>query len=309
MQEFQDYDAELSCGESDTRFADIRAARERRRALREGVYDEPELARAFDADGEKPRGALLRVILTQVVVCALLLGGLLLAQKAMPHTYQHLHKAYTQVMQTDLSAREVWAAIKGAFGSLKDEIYVVAPAQDSNIDQPNTEAAQPTSRTAGAAGGKDVAAAFADRNCSILPLITTVPPVPPLQAGRLTSPFGLRTHPITGQRSVHTGMDIGAAMGEPIAAAFFGRVVKAGEDADYGNFILMEHEGGLQTLYGHCSVLLAEEGMVLRAGEIIALVGSTGVSTGPHLHFEVRLHGVRCNPEPLLRGVYDVKEG
>jgi murein DD-endopeptidase MepM/ murein hydrolase activator NlpD len=81
-------------------------------------------------------------------------------------------------------------------------------------------------------------------------------------------------------------------------------VLKTGEDDDYGNFILLQHEGGLQTFYAHCSELLAEEGMVIRAGEIIALVGSTGLSTGPHLHFELRLNGVRCNPEPLLAGVY-----
>ncbi len=301
----QDYDADLSCGESDSRFADIRAARERRRSLREGVYDEPELEREPD---DRPKGALLRVLLTQAAVFALLLGGLYLTQKAAPHTFGQLQAAYARVMQTDLSTQEVWAHVRNAFSYLKDEIYVVAPpAQTQSSNDVTTEAAEPTSspQAQGGMGGKDVAAAFAERKCSFVPLITTVPPAPPLPEGRVTSGFGLRTHPVSGLRSVHTGMDIGAAMGEPIAAAFFGRVIKAGEDEDYGKFILMEHAGGMQTFYAHCSELLAEEGMVIRAGEIIALIGSTGVSTGPHLHFEVRLDGLRRNPEPLFNGLYE----
>ena len=294
----QDYDSDLSCGESESRFADIRAARERRRSLREGVYDEPELEREFD---DKPRGALFRVLLTQAAIFALLLGGLFLTQKFAPYSFRHLRTAYTHIMQTDLTAKEVWTQIKGAFSSLKDEIYVVAPPAQTNPDEANTIAPQATSSPQ---GGEDVAIAFAERSCSYVPLITTIPPAPPVAKGRITSSFGLRTHPVSGIRGVHTGLDIGADQSEPIAAAFFGRVAKTGENDDYGNYILMDHGGGLQTFYGHCSELLAEEGMVIRAGETIALVGSTGVSTGPHLHFEIRLHGLRCDPEPLFGGIY-----
>lgn len=300
-----DYDADLSCGESESRFADIRAMRERRRSLREGVYDEPEFAHTPDEGDARPRAGLLRVLLTQAAVFALLIGALFLAQRFAPYSFRHLRTAYTQIMQTDLSAKEVWAQIKGAFSSLKDEVYVVAPA--ANLDVVNTTAPQATAPAAGGAGGgEDVALAFAGRSCSYMPLITTIPPAPPVAKGRITSHFGLRTHPVSGIRGIHTGVDIGADLGDPIAAAFFGRVSKTGENEDYGLYILMDHGGGMQTFYGHCSELLAEEGMVLRAGETIALVGSTGVSTGPHLHFEIRLHGLRCDPEPLLGGVYPV---
>ncbi|MDR1927884.1 MAG: M23 family metallopeptidase [Oscillospiraceae bacterium] len=311
----QEYDRELSLAESENRFADIRALREQRR----GGKEEACSAREEDAfaAGERPKGSFARVALTQIIVCALLLGGVFLSQKAAPNTYRQLRSAYQSMMRTDLSVKEVWAAVKGAFSSLKDEIYVMAPAQSGGEAAPGETQTQPAAQESGAAstaaapvigGGKDIPAEgnvtmdLAAKKCTLSPVLTTVAPLRPLADGRLTSAFGLRIHPITGKQSFHTGMDIAAPLGTPITAAFYGKVLQAATDADYGNFILMEHQGGLRTLYAHCSKLLAEEGMVLRAGETIALVGSTGVSNGPHLHFEVRIGELRCDPQPLFGG-------
>ncbi len=118
--------------------------------------------------------------------------------------------------------------------------------------------------------------------------------------GIYTSYFGMRTNPITGQDSLHTGLDIAAAQGTKIKAACSGVVRKVGEDSRSGKYIYLTHEDGAETLYCHCSAVLAEQGASIRQGETIALVGSTGWSTGPHLHFEFHKNGKRLDPLPLL---------
>jgi murein DD-endopeptidase MepM/ murein hydrolase activator NlpD len=102
----------------------------------------------------------------------------------------------------------------------------------------------------------------------------------------MTSSFGWRVHPITGNRRFHAGLDLGAPSGAPIVAAANGRVVVAGWHGGYGKAVVIEHNGRLQTLYGHMSELFVQEGQEVRQGTVIGRVGSTGNSTGPHLHFE-----------------------
>ena len=114
---------------------------------------------------------------------------------------------------------------------------------------------------------------------------------------RITSQYGMRTHPITGIYKLHTGTDIGAPYGADFIAANDGIVVKAGYNGAYGNMVILDHGGGIQTLYAHGSEILVEEGQIITAGTPVLKVGSTGFSTGPHAHFEVRIDG---NPvEPL----------
>ena len=118
---------------------------------------------------------------------------------------------------------------------------------------------------------------------------------------RVTSEFGNRVDPITGKRKGHTGMDLAVPTGTPIRAALPGMVVVSKYNAGgYGYYVMIDHGNGLATLYGHCSKLLAKVGQTVEAGDIIALSGSTGRSTGPHLHFEVRVNGERANPRAYL---------
>ncbi len=118
---------------------------------------------------------------------------------------------------------------------------------------------------------------------------------------RVTSEFGNRIDPITGQRRGHTGMDLAVPTGTPIRAALLGTVTVSKYNAGgYGYYVMIDHGNGLVTLYGHCSQLLARVGQTVQAGDIIALSGSTGRSTGPHLHFEVRVNGERTNPRTYL---------
>lgn len=103
-----------------------------------------------------------------------------------------------------------------------------------------------------------------------------------------TSSFGWRTHPITGSRRFHSGVDIGAPMGAPVVAAGSGTIISAGWVGGYGKAIVIEHSGVRQTLYGHLSEIFVEPGQTIEQGTVIGRVGSTGNSTGPHLHFETR---------------------
>ena len=118
--------------------------------------------------------------------------------------------------------------------------------------------------------------------------------------GEITSPYGWRTHPIFGTQIFHSGIDIAADYGDPILAADSGTVVYAGWMGGYGNAVMIDHGGGLVTLYGHNTAVLVSEGQAVDKGQVIAHAGSTGYSTGPHCHFEVRLHGETVNPMSYL---------
>ena len=118
---------------------------------------------------------------------------------------------------------------------------------------------------------------------------------------RITSKYGMRTHPITGVYKLHTGVDIGAPMGASFVAANDGVVVKAGYNGAYGNMVIIDHGGGIQTLYAHGSEIMVNVGDVVKKGETVVLkVGSTGYSTGAHAHFEVRINGKVTDPMPYI---------
>ncbi|SHG53711.1 Septal ring factor EnvC, activator of murein hydrolases AmiA and AmiB [Thermosyntropha lipolytica DSM 11003] len=117
----------------------------------------------------------------------------------------------------------------------------------------------------------------------------------------ITSPFGMRFHPILQVRKLHTGVDIGAPMGADIVAADSGIVIYAGYNGGYGNMIIIDHGNGMSTLYAHMSRFVAVNGQKVTKGEVIGKVGSTGFSTGPHLHFEVRKDGSPVDPMGYIR--------
>ena len=115
-------------------------------------------------------------------------------------------------------------------------------------------------------------------------------------AGRLTSGFGLRRHPILGYSRMHAGIDFGASHGAPIVAVSDGTVRFAGRRGGHGNYVRLDHGGGMATGYSHMSRIAVAPGSPVRAGQVIGYVGSTGLSTGPHLHYEVYRNGAAVNP-------------
>jgi murein DD-endopeptidase MepM/ murein hydrolase activator NlpD len=128
-----------------------------------------------------------------------------------------------------------------------------------------------------------------------------LPTLAPIVDGWFSSNFGWRIDPFTGQKSFHEGIDFPSDVGTPIVAAASGKVIFADVHAQYGKLIEIDHGNGLVSRYAHCSVLLVKEGDLVMRGQQVARVGTTGRSTGPHLHFEVRLNGVPQNPARFLQ--------
>lgn len=186
--------------------------------------------------------------------------------------------------------------------STQNESTTAEKAADGGAQAETTESTQTQPKPLSAlqektdAGGEDIALYKAAENTSFSPVATTCAPVQPVDSTNYTSYFGYRINPITNVRSFHTGLDIAAPQGTKVKAVFSATVRKTGEDSHSGKYVILTHSDGLETFYCHLSKILAEEGAVLRQGETIALVGSTGWSTGPHLHFEVRKNGERLNP-------------
>ena len=145
-------------------------------------------------------------------------------------------------------------------------------------------------------GGK-AAAAGIPANATTAPVVYTGQCTFPIVSyTRISSPFGVRENPIGGGPDFHKGVDIAAPEGTRILAAADGEVVISTQDESFGNYIKIDHGNGFCTLYGHCSSLVAQVGMRVRAGDVIAYVGSTGNSTGNHLHFAMVKDGVYFDP-------------
>lgn len=128
----------------------------------------------------------------------------------------------------------------------------------------------------------------------------TVPSRTPLDNYRMSSNFGMRTHPVLGGLRGHKGVDMAAPTGTPIYATADGMVSKAEWFSSYGNFISIAHGAELETRFGHLSRMAVSAGQRVRKGDLIGYVGSTGRSTGPHLHYEVRVAGLAVDPTPYM---------
>lgn len=126
-------------------------------------------------------------------------------------------------------------------------------------------------------------------------VLSATPDIWPVR-GFITSNFGYRKSPIYGTRQFHEGLDIANRVGAPVAATAAGTVVETGYQSGYGKFVKLQHGYGMSTLYGHLSDTAVKEGQRVKRGELVGYVGNTGSSTGPHLHYEVRVNGVPANP-------------
>lgn len=130
----------------------------------------------------------------------------------------------------------------------------------------------------------------------------SIPSLMPVQSIRMTSGFGMRWHPVLGGHRPHMGIDLAGPVGTPVRATGDGVVGRADWFSSYGLFIEIEHSGALETRYGHMSRLNVAAGQFVHRGDIIGYIGMTGRTTGPHLHYEVRVNGVAVNPMPYMQG-------
>ncbi|UYY59530.1 M23 family metallopeptidase [Sphingomonas sp. S2-65] len=167
---------------------------------------------------------------------------------------------------------------------------------------------------AGAAGASDAAAAVENSDAQFRtlfdtwkkldgpePTVISVPSMEPVDKVVFTSHFGVRSDPFRGTAAMHAGVDIPGAIGTPIYATADGVISHAGRQGGYGNLVQINHGRGLETRYGHLSKILVADNTKVHRGQLIGLMGSTGRSTGSHLHYEVRMDGRAVNPVPFLQ--------
>jgi murein DD-endopeptidase MepM/ murein hydrolase activator NlpD len=131
----------------------------------------------------------------------------------------------------------------------------------------------------------------------------------PVMGPRMSGDFGMRKHPIKKRHQHHHGIDLAAPMGAPIRSIAAGQVIYSDPFGGYGRIVVVRHASGLTSHYGHCAETHVQIGDRVAAGDIIGTVGSTGLSTGPHLHFEIRIDGKPQNPERYLPGLDSPAEG
>ncbi|MDE2090583.1 MAG: M23 family metallopeptidase [Gammaproteobacteria bacterium] len=137
--------------------------------------------------------------------------------------------------------------------------------------------------------------------------LQAMPSGPPVNEGYMSSPFGMRIDPFTGELSFHPGIDFAGPEGEPVEAVAAGVVTWAGDRSGYGNMVEIDHGNGYSTIYGHSEKILVQVGEIVKKGQEIALLGSTGRSTGPHVHFEVLYNGKPVDPARFVNTLGRVK--
>ena len=198
---------------------------------------------------------------------------------------------------------------KHALGALAALVMTANPAMaNETATATQITGAIDTANASNASGDREFQELFANwKSMDRTGVVTTgpiarvsVPAGMPVQDARLTSSYGMRNHPILGSRRNHKGVDLAQPTGTPVYATADGVVSKAEPFSTYGNYIQIEHGGELQTRYAHLSGYAVSAGEQVHKGQLIGYVGSTGRSTGPHLHYEVRVSGEAVDPTPYM---------
>ena len=263
---------------------------------------------------------VIRTILFQTLFCVLLFGLLFLLKSNNSNIFKVVENEFSQKLSENISKNEA----ESVFKTISEKITLDDGKQkeQSNTDKTNKQSEnntptdllenetefvpfdEPTlSAKVEATGGKDIQISSLKEipsNVSLNTYTLSEKMVNPVNNSIITSKFGSRIHPITKELSFHAGIDIAADKGTPVYAGFDGKVIVADYDKWNGNFIKIKHEDNVMTVYCHCDRLNVKKGDVIRAGEVIGYVGSTGSSTGPHLHFELRIDNVSYNPQNAL---------
>ena len=235
------------------------------------------------------------VMAVQSVVGVILIVAMLLSLRGDGKVATIMREGYIEYMSDEFTAEEFSEALNG----ISDFSSVVAAGINSDVaavmSENNTDEIP-------AKGGVDLEFSSLEtlEGISFDDVDAGFSMIYPLDDYILTSDFGYRVGPISGEPGIHTGIDMAADYGTDISAAADGTVTDARWDSSYGNYVRILHKNNTVSIYAHCSVLCVDEGEYVRSGDKIAEVGSTGASTGNHLHFEVRKDNIRINPFNLL---------
>ena len=240
------------------------------------------MMRKNEEDGKKDFFTVIMIV--QIVLCVILVAGMIISFNGSGNFLDIILESYNALMEDDFTEDDA----KTAFS----EIIAVVTVENKNQNELNLKAA----------GGKDIEFSSLEtlEGISFENIDTDFSMQLPLKDFVVTSDFGYRYNPVTGEPGIHTGIDMAADYGDSIFAAADGIVADAAWDNSYGNYVKLLHEDNTISIYAHCSSLCVSEGETLSAGEKIAEVGSTGASTGNHLHFEVRKDNIRINPRNYI---------
>ncbi len=147
-----------------------------------------------------------------------------------------------------------------------------------------------------------------EKNRALMDVLTALPSVMPLKEFALSSPFGMRSHPVSGRPKFHMGVDLLSGTSDEVRPAKVGKVVMAHEYQEYGNTVIIRHDRGIETLYGHLASISVKEGQDVDADTVIGMVGNTGSSTGKHLHFEISVGGYPVDPLKVIETAFYVQK-
>lgn len=228
---------------------------------------------------EKKKNSTNSVMIVQLIVCIFAVVSVFLIGRLSPQTFEFIRDEYNRIMSVDMDAKEIASSAK--------KVIERAEATDEGQTAEKSTERKNVNTVKSAADGEVMA---------VMSLFKSDEEITVPVHGEITSEYGNRTNPVSGEYLMHSGVDIAASQGTEIRAAYSGIVSEVGSNSVGGNYISLVHKDGSETLYCHCSKIIAEKGDVIRAGETIALVGSTGRSTGPHLHFEITVDGKTENP-------------
>ena len=236
-----------------------------------------------------------QLIAVQSISCAVVLLIVLIFRLIGGSAFSELRQSFHDSMMNNSFISTITTMLK-------------APPDESSIpSETDPPAAIPNASDVSKSGigGQDLPVSerrvlYAPSGTSFLPLTVDRIAFLPLEQGQVSSVFGYRSDPLTGEDSFHQGLDIAAEYGKPIHALFFGVVKETGSGGSYGNYIIINHGDGLEVMYAHCSEVVAAEGAIIRAGEVVAKVGSTGRSSGNHLHVEIKKDGTAHDPSYIV---------
>lgn len=241
-------------------------------------------------ESEKPKNIMTKIIIIQLILSLAVTGILFAVCRTDGNLSHNIKSFYSDISEKDMSVSQIF----GVFKKVAQFTFAPSTKWDGTFTENETEKEEPTDETPSPSG--ETVSYTTGEKAIFSPVYLTVKLLLPIDSKNITSNFGYRISPITGEYSLHTGLDIAAPQGTKITAAYSGTVEKADYNDTRGNYIIIKHSDSLKTTYNHCSELLVTEGTVLRAGETVALVGSTGAATGSHLHFEISVNGKYIDP-------------
>ena len=247
---------------------------------------------------------LVKTLTMQFLVCALLLGALAFLSQKGNAVLKDLRAAVSEELGKNTvvpDLREVFAVIEP---TTTNPTETTTPATEPSTEATTTPVTAPATTAPAAlkATVEDEETTAEDASAAVYSF--NQPMIRPV-AGEITSPFGSRTHPVTGNPDFHYGTDIAADEGTPVRAAFAGTVVTAEYHEMNGNMVKIDHGNGNMTVYCHLLSFSVKPGDKVKAGQTVGKVGSTGDSTGPHLHFAIVLDGVYYDPQIALETAVD----